>query len=473
MTNLANVPTFTPIVAKFGGTSLADFQAMERCANIVINCPQTCVVVVSASSGVTNLLVELSTGQLNSEQRQQAVQDIEKIQQNIIGHLSLSPGALEQINHLLAQLSDISEAIAAQPSAELTDKLLSFGERLSSTLFTQVLVAKGASAMFFDVRDVLRTDSNFGKALPQVAEILPLVQQRLQPLLTNNIVVTQGFIGADASGSTTTLGRGGSDYSAALIGEALGAAQINIWTDVTGIFTTDPRITDQARALTEISFNEAAELATFGAKVLHPSTLIPAMRKNIPVFVGSSREPDAGGTMVRNQTQDKPVYRAIALRRNQTLVTVTSMEMLQAPGFLARVFTILAKHNLSVDLVTTSEISIALTLDSTGSDSGGRALLSDELLAELNEVCDVKVEENLALVALVGNKIDRCDGVGSRLFGALGDVNVRLICHGASQHNLCFLVADDVASDVVSRLHDQMFEFNNSVNNSINDQGAA
>ena len=181
MTNLTHVPTSSPIVAKFGGTSLADFQAMERCANIVINCPQTCVVVVSASSGVTNLLVELSTGQLNPQQRQQAINNIEKIQQNIIAHLNLNSQVLEQVNHLLAQLSDISDAIAAQPSTQLTDTLLSFGERLSSTLFTQVLLAKGAPAMFFDVRDILRTDSNFGKALPQVAEILPLVQQRLQP----------------------------------------------------------------------------------------------------------------------------------------------------------------------------------------------------------------------------------------------------------------------------------------------------
>ena len=182
------------------------------------------------------------------------------------------------------------------------------------------------------------------------------------------------------------------------------------------------------------------------------------MRTNIPVFVGSSRDPQAGGTMVRNRTEHQPVYRAIALRRSQTLVTVTSMDMLHAPGFLATVFTILAKHNLSVDLVTTSEISIALTIDSTDNDSSGRALLSDELLSELNQVCQVTIEENLALIALVGNKIDSSSGVGTKLFGALGDVSVRLICHGASQHNLCFLVADDVASSVVSRLHHQMFQ---------------
>lgn len=450
----------TSVIAKFGGTSLANFDAMSRCADVVLSDNNTRLVVVSASSGVTNLLVSLSQGTLSEPQRLEALTQIKQIQQQIMSHLSLSDEVTERINHLLVQMSDISLAIATQPSPVLTDKLLSFGERLSSTLFTQVLLSRGQQAMFFDVRDVMRTDSEHGKAQPLFEDIASLVEQRLEPLLEQNVVVTQGFIGSDATGATTTLGRGGSDYSAALLGEAINASQINIWTDVTGIFTTDPRITSQAYALNEISFNEAAEMATFGAKVLHPSTLIPAMRKNIPVFVGSSREPGAGGTIVRNQTESKPVYRAIALRRNQTLVTVTSMNMLHAPGFLAKVFTILAKYNISIDLVTTSEISVALTLDSTGANSSGQSQLSESLLDELNEICEVTVENDLALVALIGNAIDSSYGVGTRLFSTLHDVNVRMICQGASPNNLCFLVDDGIASDVVSRLHQSMFEDN-------------
>jgi len=449
------------VIAKFGGTSLANFEAMSRCADVVLADPKTRLVVVSASSGVTNLLVSLSSGELSEQERLSAIEKITDIQKNIMSHLSLSDDVIERINHLLMQMSDISLAVASTPTLALTDKLLSFGERLSSTLFSQVLLARGQQAMYFDVRDVMRTDSEHGKATPQFETIEQLVSQRLAPLLEDNIIVTQGFIGSDGNGETTTLGRGGSDYSAALLGEAINAAQINIWTDVTGIFTTDPRITSQAYALKEISFNEAAEMATFGAKVLHPSTLIPAMRKNIPVFVGSSRDPQAGGTLVLNETKSKPVYRAIALRREQTLVTVTSMNMLHAPGFLAKVFTILAKYNLSIDLVTTSEISVALTLDSTGSNSSGKSQLSDELLAELNEICQVTIEKNLALVALIGNAIDSSYGVGTRLFSTLDDVNVRMICQGASPHNLCFLVNDEIASDVVSRLHNSMFEDNN------------
>lgn len=455
-----NLSPNNTVIAKFGGTSLADFEAMSRCADVVLSDPKTRLVVVSASSGVTNLLVSLSSGTLTEDERTSALAKIAQIQQNIMSRLSLSDEVVERINHLLAQMNDLSLAIANGPTAAFTDKLLSFGERLSSTLFTQVLLARGEQAVCFDVRDVMRTDSEYGKAAPLFEDIANLVEQRLAPLLSSNVVVTQGFIGSDANGATTTLGRGGSDYSAALLGEAVGVAQINIWTDVTGIFTTDPRITSQAYALKEISFNEAAEMATFGAKVLHPSTLIPAMRKNIPVFVGSSRDPQAGGTLVLNETESKPVYRAIALRREQTLVTVTSMNMLHAPGFLAKVFTILAKYNLSIDLVTTSEISVALTLDSTGSNSSGQSQLSPELLVELEEICQVTIEQDLALVALIGNAIDSSYGVGTRLFSTLDDVNVRMICQGASPHNLCFLVDGEIASDVVSRLHSSMFEDN-------------
>jgi aspartate kinase len=455
------------IVAKFGGTSLANYEAMSRCADIVLASLKTRLVVVSASSGVTNLLVSLGYGNLRENERASAVEKIRVIQHAIMDHLSLSPEQLDHIESLLLQINRLSETIVNHQSdddnevlTKLNDEILSFGEQLSSFLFTQVLIERGEKASWFDVREVMRTSSDFGKAVVYVDEIKSLVSEKLLPKLEQEVIVTQGFIGADSQGRTTTLGRGGSDYSAALLGEAIGVEQIDIWTDVTGIFTTDPRLTSQAYALDEISFNEAAEMATFGAKVLHPSTLIPAMRQNIPVFVGSSRDPSAGGTMVRNETKSKPVYRAIALRREQTLVTVTSMDMLHAPGFLARVFTILAKHNLSIDLVTTSEVSVALTLDDTGFNSSGHSQLSDVLVEELKQICQVKIEQNLALIALIGNAIDSSYGVGTRLFSTLHDVNVRMICQGASSHNLCFLVEEAQATDVISRLHQSMFEQN-------------
>ncbi|WP_435276590.1 lysine-sensitive aspartokinase 3 [Psychrobium sp. nBUS_13] len=453
-------------IAKFGGTSLANFEAMSRCADIVLSSQSTRIVVVSASSGVTNLLVSLSTGSLSATQRNDAIAKISGIQSAIATHLELSSQQLSLIDDLLEKVGDIATSIARlnvgeeQVRTQLTDQLLACGEQLSSTLFTQVLIERGVNAHWLDVRDVMRTSSDFGKATVCIDTVAQLASERMTPLLEKQVIVTQGFIGCDTQGNTTTLGRGGSDYSAALLGEATHCSQIDIWTDVTGIFTTDPRITAQAYALEEISFNEAAEMATFGAKVLHPSTLIPAMRCNIPVFVGSSRAPESGGTIVRNETESKPVYRAIALRREQTLLTVTSMDMLHAPGFLARVFTILAKYNLSVDLVTTSEVSVAITLDNTGSNSGGNSQISQVMLDELEEVCQVTIEKDLALVALIGNAIDTSYGVGTRLFATLHDVNVRMICQGASSHNLCFLVEERQATDVISRLHHAMFEQN-------------
>ena len=442
------------IVAKFGGTSVADFPAMSRCADIVLADPNIRLVAVSASSGVTNLLVDI-TKQTEVQARYASFEGIERITLAVLNALQQPEAVAAQINTLLADLRNLIETGGAVYSGAHKDLIQSFGERLSSVLFTQVLVERGAAAQCFDVRRVLRTDSRFGKGEPQIHLIAELAQTHLQPLLSEQIVVTQGFIGADATGQTTTLGRGGSDYSAALLGEALNAQIVQIWTDVVGIFTTDPRLTSDARCINEISFDEAAEMATFGAKVLHPATLIPAMRRNIKVFVGSSREPEAGGTWIAKTVEHKPAYRAIALRKSQTLITVKSPEMLHAAGFLARVFDILSRHQISVDLVTTSEISVALTLD----ESAGSAFSTstEPAIAELKSFCEVTVEQGLSLVAVIGNHLHSTKGVTGELFSALEQINMRLICHGASRHNLCFLVQDASAAAVVKELHQKLF----------------
>ena len=235
-------------------------------------------------------------------------------------------------------------------------------------------------------------------------------------------------------------------------------AELEIWTDVPGIYTTDPRMVKSARPIPEISFAEAAEMATFGAKVLHPSTLQPAVRRNIPVFVGSSKDPAAGGTWVRSSTESTPLFRAVALRRNQILLTLQSPNMLGACGFLAEVFSILTRHRISVDLITTSEVSVALTLDHTGSQSNGEPILGDKVLAELGQLCKVEVETDFALVALIGNRMSEAAGVGSRVFDAIREHNIRMICYGASAHNLCFLVKESEAGNIVNRLHQELLD---------------
>lgn len=442
-------------VAKFGGTSVADYQAMQRCAKIIKNDVANKVVVVSASAGVTNHLVRLGQADVLSVEREEIIAAIGEIQARIYNSLPESGELETSITGLLSELASVAEQQANQFSAKNADEILSFGERMSSLLFTQVLQELGVNAVCFDVRQVMKTNSLYGKAVVDIEQLKTQVADVLEPLLTDHVVVTQGFIGQDGLGHTTTLGRGGSDYSAALLAEALTASNLAIWTDVVGIFTTDPRITDQARAIPEISFGEAAEMATFGAKILHPATLIPAMRKNIPVFVGSSKEPEKGGTLIQQTVESNPTYRSIALRREQTLVTVKSPAMLHASGFLAKVFAILAKHELSVDLITTSEICVALTFDNpTGST---QSLINNTVVQELEQLCEVTVEHGLSLVAVIGNDLHATKGLGRSVFDKINDFNIRMICHGASANNLCFLVPENDANTVVEQLHNTLF----------------
>ncbi|HAT7663829.1 TPA: lysine-sensitive aspartokinase 3 [Enterobacter hormaechei subsp. steigerwaltii] len=445
------------VVAKFGGTSVADYDAMNRSADVVLADPNTRLVVLSASAGVTNLLVSLSEG-LEATERFVKLDALRKIQFDILERLQNPNVIREEVERLLENITTLAEATSLATSSALTDELVSHGELMSTLLFVEIMRERNIQAQWFDVRKVMRTSDRFGRAEPDVEALAELTNQQLAPRLDEGIVITQGFIGSEAKGRTTTLGRGGSDYTAALLGEALHATRVDIWTDVPGIYTTDPRVVSAAKRIDVIAFEEAAEMATFGAKVLHPATLLPAVRSDIPVFVGSSKDPKAGGTLVCKKTENPPLFRALALRRKQTLVTLHSHNMLHSRGFLAEVFGILARHNISVDLITTSEVSIALTLDTTGSTSTGDTLLTQSLLIELSELCRVEVEEDLALVAIIGNKLSRACGVGKEVFGVLDPFNIRMICYGASSYNLCFLVPADQAEQVVQKLHQNLFE---------------
>ncbi|MEG5856586.1 lysine-sensitive aspartokinase 3 [Enterobacter mori] len=445
------------VVAKFGGTSVADYDAMNRSADVVLADPNTRLVVLSASAGVTNLLVSLSEG-LEATERFVKLDALRKIQFDILERLQNPNVIREEVERLLENITTLAEAASLATSTALTDELVSHGELMSTLLFVEIMRERNVQAQWFDARKIMRTSDRFGRAEPDVEALAELTNQQLAPRLADGIVITQGFIGSEAKGRTTTLGRGGSDYTAALLGEALHATRVDIWTDVPGIYTTDPRVVSAAKRIDVIAFEEAAEMATFGAKVLHPATLLPAVRSDIPVFVGSSKDPKAGGTLVCKKTENPPLFRALALRRKQTLVTLHSHNMLHSRGFLAEVFGILARHNISVDLITTSEVSIALTLDTTGSTSTGDTLLTQSLLIELSELCRVEVEEDLALVAIIGNKLSRACGVGKEVFGVLDPFSIRMICYGASSYNLCFLVPADQAEQVVQKLHQNLFE---------------
>ncbi|MFB1072262.1 lysine-sensitive aspartokinase 3 [Vibrio diabolicus] len=444
-------------VTKFGGTSVANFEAMSRCATIIENNPTTRLVVSSACSGVTNLLVELANGVQDQTHRTELLQNLANIHDAILTQLEDSTKTAAEVYGILDTVTSLAEAASIQASAKLTDHLVACGELMSTHILTQLMCERGIQAVRFDIRDVLRTDDNFGRAEPNIEAISTLAQNKLVPLCQQSVVVTQGFIGSDEAGNTTTLGRGGSDYSAALIAESVKAAGLEIWTDVPGIYTTDPRIAPKASPIPEISFSEASEMANFGAKILHPSTLVPALRHDIPVFVGSSKEPEKGGTWIRHQVESSPLFRALALRCNQTMVTLRSANMFHAYGFLAKVFEILAKHKISVDLITTSEISVSLTLDQTDT-SGGAPQLPQAVREELEELCKVEVEHDLCLVALIGNNMSESKGYAKQVFGTLEDFNLRMICYGASPHNLCFLLHESVSKQAIQKLHTELFE---------------
>ncbi|HHG3532434.1 TPA: lysine-sensitive aspartokinase 3 [Vibrio parahaemolyticus] len=444
-------------VAKFGGTSVANFEAMSRCATIIENNPNTRLVVSSACSGVTNILVELANGVQDQEHRAELLKNLAEIHDSILAQLEDATEASSEVYGILDTVTSLAEAASIQANTKLTDHLVACGELMSTHILAQLMRERGINAVRFDIREVLRTDDNFGRAEPNVEAIAQLAQEKLIPLCLDSVVITQGFIGSDEEGNTTTLGRGGSDYSAALIAEGVKASGLKIWTDVPGIYTTDPRIAPKASPIPEISFSEASEMANFGAKILHPSTLVPALRHDIPVFVGSSKEPEKGGTWIRHQVESSPLFRALALRCNQTMVTLRSANMFHAYGFLAKVFEILAKHKISVDLITTSEISVSLTLDQTDT-SGGAPQLPQAAREELEELCKVEVEHDLCLVALIGNKMSERKGYAKQVFGTLEDLNLRMICYGASPHNLCFLVNESVAKQAIQKLHTELFE---------------
>ncbi len=443
-------------IAKFGGTSVANFEAMSACANIIGSDPNTRVVILSASAGITDFLVELAKG-CEASQRETILNQVYHIQYNIINKLQQPELISDEIDELLEHISSLAESATLATSPALTDELISHGEMMSTRIFTQLLKEKNIPAVWVDIRDIVATNDHYGKAIPDDQKTQRQAQQILFPLIENQqIIITQGFIGRDQHGKTTTLGRGGSDYSAALLAEVLYANDVRIWTDVAGIYTTDPRVVPQAKRLDTVSFNEAAEMATFGAKVLHPATLLPAVRSNIPVFVGSSKAPEQGGTWVTENPQPRPDFRSIALRRNQTLVTLSSFGMQHAKGFLANIFNILEKHKISVDVITTSEISVALTLDKKGSSYGG--ILSETLIDELSEYCRVHIEKNLALVAIIGNSLHTQKGIAKNLFSVLENYNIRLISYGASTNNICLLVDNDEVDHIVKGLHSSLFE---------------
>lgn len=444
---------------KFGGTSVENSTAIRRLASIVrTQIHRQPVVAVSAMGKTTNGLLECA-GLAAAGDLSAAHSKLESIAEHHFKTAdelalaeekdSLRANLAERFDGIRATLAEISQAGRVTP--RLSDAISANGELLSSTIVAAAFRAEGMKGVWVDVRQLMLTNDDFTRALVQFDIANPKLKDGFTRALTGGgVPVTQGFIGSTAAGETTTIGRGGSDYSASIIGAAMDAEEIQIWTDVDGILTTDPRIVAEAAKVKIISFAEASELAYFGAKVLHPSTLLPAMAKDIPVRVCNSRNPSNEGTaIVRQAPPSKAIVKAIAFKRGITVVNVTSARMLMAYGFLARLFDVFAKHQTSVDMVATSEVSVSVTLDDT------RHL--DEVIADLRQFGEVRVERDQALICLVGENLKFTPGVASRIFSSIEQVNVSMISHGASAINVSFIVADSDVQQAVKSLHNEFF----------------
>ncbi len=354
--------------------------------------------------------------------------------------------ALTQINELLAASAD--NPLRRRPTQ---DAVLSFGEMLSSELLAELLKQRGLNAQHVDARRCIVTDDQYTCALPLMPETLFKAHDALTPLIEQGFVpVLGGFIASTQEGTTTTLGRGGSDYTAALIGAALTAGEIQIWTDVTGVLTADPRVVPEAQTVERLSYAEASELAYFGAKVLHPKTIQPAIEGSIPVRICNSHAPDQIGTLVGPQTETTTrTIKAIAHKGGVTTVQITSARMLGAYGFLRALFEVFERHRTVVDVVATSEVSVSLSLDD---DSALPVIVQ-----ELEQLGTVRVERSCAIVCVVGEGLRGTPGIAARVFSAIGDINVTLISQGASSINFTFAVEEERAQEAVRRLHEEFF----------------
>jgi aspartate kinase len=359
---------------------------------------------------------------------------------------------IEYVDNAARLIAQLLETLSAESTRKATqDSIVAFGETLSSALFAEVLNERGVAARQVDARRCIITNEEYTCAAPLISETFSHSQQELRPFLETRVVpVLGGFIGATLNGSTTTLGRGGSDYTAAIIGAALSASEIQIWTDVTGVLTADPRVVPEAQTIERLSYSEAAELAYFGAKVLHPKTIQPAIESSIPVRICNSRAPQERGTLVGPETETSPrTVKAIAHKSGVTTLQITSARMLGAYGFLRALFEVFEKHRTVVDVVTTSEVSVSLSLDD--------AERLPDIVKELELLGTVRVEKGRAIVCVVGEGLRGTPGIAGKVFSTISDINVSLISQGASSINFTFAVEEERVNETVRRLHEALF----------------
>jgi aspartate kinase len=456
----------TMIVMKFGGTSVQDAAAISQVARIVSErIASRPVIVVSAMSKVTDALLTIARTAME-RRYEEAAPVIEQLRRRHLatarelltdGEASTDGYSLEwverSIEYQFGELCGLARSVATL--GELTprsqDAIVSFGERLSSLLVAAAFQASGIPVELVDSRHFIITDDRFMAAAPDMPATERRTREVLLPVIeSGGVPLAQGFIASTVEGVTTTIGRGGSDYSAAIIGAALGAEAIEIWTDVDGLMTVDPRVIPEARRIRVISFAEAAELSHFGAKVLHPSTVLPAVERSIPVHIFNTRNPAGEGTLIVSTAKtSRNAIKAIAFKRGVTIVNVNSTRMVLAYGFLKSIFEVFDRRQTSVDVVTTSEVSVSMTLDNTER--------LESITSDLKSLGEVTVESGKAIFCVVGDNLKFTPGVAARLFRAIQPANVNMISQGASEINLTFVIDESEVERVARSLHVEFF----------------
>jgi aspartate kinase len=444
------------IVTKFGGTSVADAASIRRVIEIIrLRRKVRPVVVVSALAKVTDALLKLAQSADGEDAVDQAISALVQRHAQIAADL---PGAGQPLQQIHADAAELRRELLATRTRAVTaadlDAIAARGELWSSRLVAAALAGAGLESVWVDIRPIMVTDGRFTRAMPYIQVVNKRARDCLRTLAdSGKIPVTQGFIGATATGVPTTLGRGGSDFTAALLGAALDAERVEIWTDVDGLMTADPRIVSSARSLKAASYEEAAELATFGAKILHPATALPLVRAGIPIVILNSKHPEGIGTTVGpeavlERVGDSPI-RSISWKEGITVVNIRAPRMLGAYGFLRTLFEVFERYETVVDVLASGEVSVSLTIED-------RSRL-DSLVRELAELGEVWVEERRAIVAVVGIGLRTTPGLAARVFNAVWPANVEVISQGASSINMTFVVREEDGPDVVRRLHREFF----------------
>ncbi len=444
------------IVSKFGGTSVQNSTAILNVFSIISKKTKPTFIVVSAFSKVTDSLVNLveSIKQRNSEQTNLIIENI------FDRHLKTAKelGIERKLKPFLATKKDELSlfakplSILGEVSSRSVDYILSYGELLSSYLIYSFFLSKGLKIVYFDPRDIIKTDSNFTCAEVDFVATKNSLMDAFSKNKNSQYWITGGFVGSNNNNETTTLGRGGSDYSASVIASVLNAEVLEIWTDVDGILTTDPKVVSNAKLIKEVSYDEASELAIFGAKVLHPKTIFPAVAKKIPVYVLNSFKPDSRGTLISYRSPKKKIVKAIAFRKNITVVNIKSNRMFGVYGYLAQIFDIFNKYRTSVDLVSTSEISVSLTIEDTTH--------LETIIKELSNISSVEILRNCSIVSVVGEGLKDSTTIASRIFNVLRNIKIIMVSMGASDINFSFVVYQTDLEKTIKLLHNEFFENN-------------